>query len=164
MTRHEVGVGKYTRLLTEIADKARCDGIGGPFLVDDIAVLFDNEAKTLVASGEFFEPALGSVYSIQPFLNRAEAGSDVGDMRFKIRVDGDDWFGIKRLIAGRRARGCGGHDNSLRERKAEEGEEPRPSLTSGRKSVLMTLARPPLASLALASWTLGPSSIERDER
>lgn len=110
MTRHEVWVENHTLLLTEIADKARFDGVGGPFLVEDIAVLFDVEAKTLIASGEFFEPALGSIYSIEPFLRQAEAGSDVGDMRFKIRVDGEDWLGIKRLVAGRRARGCSGHE------------------------------------------------------
>ncbi len=85
-----LGVGEHTLLLTEIADKARCDGVRSPFLVQDIAVLFDVEAKTLIASGEFFEPALGSVYSIQPFLDHAEASSDVGDMWFKIRVDGED--------------------------------------------------------------------------
>lgn len=85
-----LGVGEHSLLLTEIADKARCDGVRCPFLVEDIAVFFDVEAETLIASGEFFEPALGSVYRIQPFLHHAKAGSDVWDMWFEIRVDGED--------------------------------------------------------------------------
>ena len=82
-------------------------------MVANIAVLFDVEAKTLIASGEFFDPALGSVYSIQPFLQHAETGSDVGDMRFKIRVESEDRLWIKRLVERRRARGCGGHDTCI---------------------------------------------------
>jgi hypothetical protein len=105
-------------------------------LVEDIAVLFDVEAKTLIAPGEFFEPPLGSVYSVEPFLHHAETGSDVGDMRFKIRVDSEDWLGIKRLVARRRARGRGGHDTYL-ERTKERSDEGGEQLQLG-KSVLMT--------------------------
>jgi len=114
MTRHGVAIGKHTDLLTEIADKARCDGVGGPFFVVDVAVLFDVEAKTFIAFGEFFEPALGPVYSTQPLLQPAKTRSEVGDMRFKVRVDSEDWLGIKRLVARRRASGCGGHDGYLK--------------------------------------------------
>ena len=136
MTRHEVGVRKHTHLLTKIADKARCDGVGGPFLVVDIAVLPDVEAKPLIAFGELFESPLGPVYRIQPFLQQAETRSDLGDMGFEVRIDSDDWLGVKRFIARRRARGCGRHWG----RAEKRGGGSSPSLE---KSELMTLARPP---------------------
>lgn len=113
MTRYEAGVENHTHLLTKIADEARRDSIGGPFLVVDIAVLPDIEAKMFIAFGELFEPALGPVYSIQPFLQHAETCSDVGDMRLEVRVDSDYWLGVKRFIARRRPRGCGRHDTYL---------------------------------------------------
>jgi hypothetical protein len=54
--------------VVEVADKVGAQGVGGPFAVDDVAVVADLEAKLLVAPRELFEAALCVVNGLYPLL------------------------------------------------------------------------------------------------
>jgi hypothetical protein len=54
--------------VVEVADKVGAQGVGGPFAVDDVAVVTDLEAKLLVAPRELLEAALCVVNGLYPLL------------------------------------------------------------------------------------------------
>jgi hypothetical protein len=85
--------GSITVPVVEVADKVGAQGVGGPFAVDDVAVIADLEAELLVASRELFEAALCVVNGLYPLLSFCVAALEGTLEGVEVRVElADAWM------------------------------------------------------------------------